>query len=179
MEKGCAPAHVQMLSLTYIKLLSNGTLATYKIWTQFAQPFARYGNGEYTCARADAPHLWLMQKHKSKLVYKHTPNLNAIGPAPSWSYRRHGASDTLSLGTFLLPWQAPAGIGVGQIRNLLNGDIGQRRPLVNRSTRSRHIIFSRASRGRVGSGRVGSGWARNYYYGNRPVTPTPRKTDGY
>ena len=47
----------------------------------------------------------------------------------------------------------------GQIRNLLNGDIEQRRPLVNRSTRSRDISFSKASWGRVGSGRVGSGRA--------------------
>ena len=49
------------------------------------------------------------------------------------------------------------GIGTGQIRNLLNGDIEQRRPLVNPSTRSRDISFSKASWGRVGSGRVGSG----------------------
>ena len=46
-------------------------------------------------------------------------------------------------------WQAPAGIGVGQIRNLLNGDIEQRRPPVNRSTRSRDIS-SKVSRGGVG-----------------------------
>ena len=51
------------------------------------------------------------------------------------------------------------GIGTGQIRNLLNGDIEQRRPLVNRSTRSRDISFSKASWGRVGSGRVGLGRA--------------------
>ena len=56
----------------------------------------------------------------------------------------------------LHPW-ALAGIGVGQIRNLLNGDIEQRRPPVNRSNRSGDISFSKALRGRVGSGWVGLG----------------------
>ena len=49
------------------------------------------------------------------------------------------------------------GIGVGQIRNTLKGDIKQRRPLVNWSTCSRDISFSKASRGRVGLDWVGSG----------------------
>ena len=54
-----------------------------------------------------------------------------------------------------MPWQAPVGIGTGQIRNLLNGDIEQRRPLVNRSTRSRDYKLLKSV---MGSGRVGSGW---------------------
>ena len=42
---------------TCVKHLSNGSLVTHKIWTQSAQPFARYGRGVCTCARADALHL--------------------------------------------------------------------------------------------------------------------------
>ena len=72
----------------------------------------------------------------------------------SLSYRWRGCLRHPIPGTCHVPWQAPAGIGVGQIRNLLNGDIEQRRPLVNRSTRSRDISFSKASRVRVGSGRA-------------------------
>ena len=40
----------------------------------------------------------------------------------------------------------------------MNGDIEQRRPLVNRPTRSRDLSFSKESWSRVGSGRVESGW---------------------
>ena len=76
---------------------------------------------------------------------------------PLWSYRGRGCLRHPLPGTCHVPWQAPVGIGTGQIRNLLNGDIEQRRPLVNRSTRSRDISFSKASWGRVGSGWVGSG----------------------
>ena len=78
---------------------------------------------------------------------------------PLWSYRGRGCLRHPLPGTCHVPWQAPVGIGTGQIRNLLNGDIEQRRPLVNRSTRSRDISFSKAWWGRVGSGRVGSGRA--------------------
>ena len=46
--------------LTCVRLLSNGFLATNKIWTQSAQPFARSGKWVCTCARADAPHLRLV-----------------------------------------------------------------------------------------------------------------------
>ena len=100
-------------------------------------------------------------KSNSQPVSKHTPHLNAIGPAVV-ELPMERVSPTPSprlLGTCHVPWQAPAGIGVGQIRNLLNGDIEQRRPLVNRSTRSRDISLSKASWGRVGSGWVGSGRA--------------------
>ena len=72
----------------------------------------------------------------------------------SWSYRWRGCLRHPILGACHVPWQAPTGIGVGIIRNLLNGDIEQRRPLVNRSTCSRDISFPKASRGRVGSGRA-------------------------
>ena len=78
---------------------------------------------------------------------------------PLWSYRGRGCLRHPLPGTCHVPWQAPVGIGTGQIRNLLNGDIEQRRPLVNRSTRSRDISFSKAWWGRVGLGRVGSGRA--------------------
>ena len=44
-------------------------------------------------------------------------------------------------------------------QSFTHGNIEQRRPLVNRSTRSRDISFSKASRGRGGSGWVGSGRA--------------------
>ena len=67
-----------------------------------------------------------------------------------WSYRWRGCLRHPLLDTCHVPWQAPAGIGVGQIWNLLNGDIEQRTPLVNRSTRSRYISFSKAWWGRVG-----------------------------
>ena len=43
--------------LTCVSLSSNGLLATHQVWTQSAQPFARYGRGVCTCARADALHL--------------------------------------------------------------------------------------------------------------------------
>ena len=42
---------------TCVTHLTNGYLVTHKIWTQSAQPFARYGRGVCTCARADALHL--------------------------------------------------------------------------------------------------------------------------
>ena len=45
------------LHLTCVSLSSNGSLATHQVWTQSAQPFARYGRGVCTCARADALHL--------------------------------------------------------------------------------------------------------------------------
>ena len=45
-------------SLTCVKFLSNGSLATHPSWIYSAQPFARYGEGVCTCARADASHLW-------------------------------------------------------------------------------------------------------------------------
>ena len=43
--------------LNCVSLSSNGSLATHQVWTQPAQPFARYGRGVCTCARADALHL--------------------------------------------------------------------------------------------------------------------------
>ena len=43
--------------LTCVSLSSNGSLATQQVWTQSAQPFARYGRGVCTCARADALYL--------------------------------------------------------------------------------------------------------------------------
>ena len=42
----------------------NGSLVTHKIWTQSAQPFARYGRRVCTCARADALHV-IHVKHLS------------------------------------------------------------------------------------------------------------------
>ena len=53
-----------------------------------------------------------------------------------------------------MPWQAPAGIGVGQIRNLLNGDIEQKktaRESVNPFQRYKLL------KSVMGSGRVGLG----------------------
>ena len=43
--------------LTCVSLSSNGSLATHQVWTQSAQPFARYGRGVCTCARADVLYL--------------------------------------------------------------------------------------------------------------------------
>ena len=81
-----------------------------------------------------------------------TPHIWTQSDQRSWSYRWRGCLRHPLLGTCHVPWQAPADIGVGQIRNLLNGDIEQRGPLVNRSTRSRDISFSK--RHGVGSGRA-------------------------
>ena len=50
-------------------------------------------------------------------------------------------------------------------------DIEQRRPLVNRSTRSRDISFSKASWGRVGSGRVGSGRVGSGWAAHTEISP--------
>ena len=86
-----------------------------------------------------------------------THQISTQSGQPLWSYRGRGCLRHPLPGTCHVPWQAPVGIGTGQMRNLLNGDIEQRRPLVNRSTRSRDISFSKASWGRVGSGWVGSG----------------------
>ena len=71
---------------------------------------------------------------------------------PWWSYRWRGCLRHPLLGTCHVRWQAPAGIGVGQIRNLLNGDIEQKKTACESVTRSRDISFSKASWGRVGLG---------------------------
>ena len=79
---------------------------------------------------------------------------------PLWSYRGRGCLRHPLPGTCHVPWQAPVDIGTGQIRNLLNGDIEERRPFVNRSTRYRYkLLKSVMGSGRVGSGRVGLGRA--------------------
>ena len=74
---------------------------------------------------------------------------------PSWSYRWRGCLRHPLLGTCHVPWQAPAGIGVGQIRNLLNGDIEQKK-----TAREPVNPFQRYKlhKSVMGSGRVGLGW---------------------
>ena len=97
----------------------------------------------------------------------------------SWSYRWRWCLRHPLLGTCHVPRQAPAGIGVGQIWNLLNGDIEQRRPLVNRSTRSTDISFSKAWWGRVGSGWVGSGWVGSGWAAHTEISPLKEKSQLY
>ena len=109
---------------------------------------SRLQDMEKGCARA---HVQMhptsdLCKSNSQLVYKHTPNLNAIGPTVMelsmvWCLR-HPLTRHVS--------RAVAGTGGYRIRNTLNGDIKQRRMLVNPSTYSRDVSFSKASRGQVG-----------------------------
>ena len=145
---------------TCLKHLSNGSLVTHQIWTQSAQPFARSGKRMCTVRTCRCTPPQTCGKHLSNgsLV---THQIWTLSGQPLWSYRGRGCLRHPLPGTCHVPWQAPVDIGTGQIRNLLNGDIEKRRPLVNRSTLSRvyKLLKSVMGSGRVGSGRVGSGWA--------------------
>ena len=58
-----SPANKCQLSTHQITLLlSQGVFSEIFTGEESGQPFARYGKGVCTCARADAPHLWLVQK---------------------------------------------------------------------------------------------------------------------
>ena len=129
-------------------LLSQGVFQRFSLGRN---PVSRLQDMEKGCARA---HVQMhstsdLCKSNSLLVYKHIPNLNAIGPTvmelSMVGCLRHPLTRHMSRAV-----AGTGGIGVGQIRNTLNGDIKQKRPLVNRSTCSRDISFSKASRGRVG-----------------------------
>ena len=162
MEDGCARTHVQMQpTLTCVKLVPiywanshtqnlNAILpAVCEIWKR--------GLHVRTC-RCTPPQTCGKHLSNGSLV---THQIWTQSGQPLWSYRGRGCLRHPLPGTCHVPWQALVGIGTGQIRNLLNGDIEQRRPLVNRSTRSRDISFSKARWGRVGSGWVGLG--RGYW----------------
>ena len=58
-----SPANKCQLSTHQITLLlSQGVFSEIFTGEESGQPFERYGKGVCTCARADAPHLWLVQK---------------------------------------------------------------------------------------------------------------------
>ena len=63
---------------------------------------------------------------------------------PSWSYRWRGCLWHPLQGTCHVPWQAPAGIGTGQIHDWLDGDIVLKWPFVSWSSGSREISVQRA-----------------------------------
>ena len=156
MENGCARAHVQMQpTLTWVKLVSIGPLDTQNLNAILPAVCEIWKRGVHvrTC-RCTPPQTCGKHLSDGSLV---THQIWTQSGQPLRSYRGRGCFRHPLPGTCHVPWQAPVGIGTGQIRNLLNGDIEQRRPLVNRSTRSRDISFSKAWWGRVGLGRVGSG----------------------
>ena len=149
---------------TCVKHLSNGSLATPNLNTIRPAVCEIWKTGVHVRTCRCTPHQ-TCGKHLSNgsLV---THQIWTQSGQPLWSYRGRGCLRHPLPGTCHVPWQAPVGIGTGQIRNLLNGDIEQRRPLVNRSTRSRDISFSKAWWGRVGLGRVGLGWVGSGWVGS-------------
>ena len=144
--------------------------------------------GQVECARA---HVWIhptsvlcksslyLKTHTRTHTHTHHHHHNRASRHEVIEGRVSLTPSHSAVGTCHVPWQAPAGIGVGQIRNLLNGDIEQRRPVVNRSTRSRDISFSKASPGRVGSGWVGLGrayWDFSHHRRTRSALRAPLVT---
>ena len=71
------------------------------------------------------PHLTCLKVIPSYLVSNHTPNFNAIGPAVVELPMKR-VSPTLSPRTCHVPWQAPAGIGAGQILGIVFTECAER-----------------------------------------------------